>query len=73
MKTKIYEVIIGVCGVLLAMVLIATPAVSAMISKCWFLVPLVIIMIPCALEMLGQTFEYIKTIERKRRDNNDGE
>ena len=73
MKTKICEVIIGVCGVLLAMVLIAIPIVSAIISKGWFLLPLVLIMIPCAAEMLCQTFEYIKTIEAKRRENNDRE
>lgn len=71
---KIRKVIIGVCAVLLAMVLIAIPVVSAIISKAWFLLPLVLIMIPCAAEMLCQTFVYIKMLEAKRKEqSNDGE
>ena len=73
MKIKICEVIIGVCSVLLCLITIAIPIVGVIISKRWLLLALELIFIPSALEVLCQTFEYIETIERKRRDNNDGE
>lgn len=64
---NIRKVIIGVCAVLLAMVLIAIPVVSAFISNAWFLLLFAPFMILFAAEMLCQTFDYIKMLELKER------
>lgn len=57
----------------MSIILIAIPIVSAILSKGWFLLAFEPIMIPCATEMLCRTFEYIRMIEVKRRENNERE